>query len=211
MERIVMPFVVNKMTPADVPAVAALEQIAFTMPWSIHAFEYEVRNNPMAHFVVASPSPLALQDRELRTPESASWNRTSGTSRTILGYGGLWLIVDEGHICTLAVHPNWRGHGLGELLLSTMVEQAMHLEAVVATLEVRASNRIAQKLYEKYGFVRVGLRKGYYADNHEDALIMTTELLSSPTYRERFQRLKDALLHRLTPQPKPGSATCGNN
>jgi len=200
-----MPFVVQKMIPADVPAVAALEQITFTMPWSIHAFEYEVRNNPMAHFFVIRPGPQMLPEQRLHTAESPSWNRGS-SPRTILGYGGLWLIVDEGHICTLAVHPNWRGRGLGELLLHTMIEQAMQLDAVVATLEVRASNHVAQSLYDKYGFVRVGLRKGYYADNHEDALIMTTEPLSSLAYREHFQKLKAILQPKLTAQCQPDSA-----
>jgi ribosomal-protein-alanine N-acetyltransferase len=190
MEDLAIPYVVENMAFADVPAVVALENIAFSLPWSIHAFEYEVRNNPMAHFlVVRRRAPVANGDTP---PEEAS-----RSLHPILGYGGLWLIVDEGHVCTLAVHPDWRGHGLGALLLSGLIEHCMTLGAAVATLEVRRSNLVAQSLYEKYGFAKVGLRKAYYADNHEDALIMTTDLLSSPAYQERLRALQVELLRRL--------------
>jgi ribosomal-protein-alanine N-acetyltransferase len=187
------------MTLADVPAVAALEQVAFTLPWSAHAFEYEVRNNPMAHFFVLRPrefnASVVGADGQM-----AAGRLGMQLSRPVLGYGGLWLIVDEGHICTLAVHPAWRGRGLGELLLVGLLECAIALNATVATLEVRASNVVAQNLYRKYGFVRVGLRKGYYADNNEDAVIMTTDLITSTVYRRRLHTLKAALLQRLALQ-----------
>ena len=92
----------------------------------------------------------------------------------MLGYAGLWLLIDEAHISTIAVAPEWRGRGLGELLLASLLERAISIGADVATLEVRASNLVAQNLYRKYRFTVVGVRKGYYTDNFEDALVMTT-------------------------------------
>ncbi len=197
MDKDVIPYVVEDMAPADVPEVTALEQIAFSLPWSARAFEYEVRSNPMAHFLVLRPRQPHATAQEARGLFAGFRGNTKRSACGLVGYGGLWLVVDEAHICTLAVHPNWRGRGLGELLLVGLLERAMALSAAVATLEVRVSNFVAQRLYGKYGFVQVGLRKQYYADNHEDALIMTTNLLSSPAYQGPFQTLKASLMQRL--------------
>ncbi len=176
-------FVVSDMALPDVPQVAALEQAVFTLPWSQHAFEYELQHNPMAHFLV------------LREAEQHA--RPDETTRPLLGYGGFWLIVDEAHICTLAIEPAWRGIGLGELLLLSLLDRAMAVQAIVATLEARISNTVARRLYEKYGFALVGARKGYYHDNHEDAVIMTTEPMDSQPFQNRLQHLRRALWQRL--------------
>jgi [ribosomal protein S18]-alanine N-acetyltransferase len=197
-----IPFHVCAMTVRDVAEVAALEQQVFTCPWSIHAFRYEVQQNPMAHFAVVRPRQPARQTPEAGGPVQRLLHRSSsGTSSTpLLGYGGLWLIVDEGHICTLAVHPECRGKGLGDLLLQYLLEQAVLREATVATLEVRVTNHVAQRLYRKYTFTEVGLRKGYYQDDHEDAIIMTTALLSSVEFQTAFQANKAALSLKLVPE-----------
>jgi ribosomal-protein-alanine N-acetyltransferase len=121
-----------------------------------------------------------------------------GERSPILGYAGFWLMVDEAHISTIAVRPDWRGLGLGELLLAAMLERATGLEADRATLEVRVSNITAQNLYHKYGFRRAGLRRRYYRDNDEDALIMSTERLTSASFQGQFQQLKRALCDRLS-------------
>jgi ribosomal-protein-alanine N-acetyltransferase len=182
MERPPIPYVVEDMSIADVKEVTALEKLVFPLPWSALAFEYELRHNPMAYFAVVRP----------RMP-----HHDGEESPRVLGYAGFWLIVDEAHICTLGVHPDWRGRGLGELLLAHLIERAAEREAAVATLEVRASNLVAQNMYRKYGFVPTGLRKRYYSDNNEDALIMTTDVISSVSYQQRFQTLKASLWHRL--------------
>ena len=195
-----IPYALQNMTAADVPAVAALERIAFSLPWSPQAFEHEVRHNPMAHFLVLKARAATLQGQQAQSRSLLARIRGRPSPNPLIGYGGMWLIVDEGHICTLAVHPEWRGRGLGELLLTGLVERATALGAAVATLEVRASNLIAQNLYQKYGFAKMGVRKGYYSDTHEDALVMTTDLLSSAAYQQRFQGLRTALLHRLAGQ-----------
>ena len=105
---------------------------------------------------------------------------------TIAAYGGMWLMVDEAHITTFAVHPAWRRQRVGERLLLAFLDVATDQRAHEATLEVRLSNLAARRLYEKYGFRPVGLRPRYYSDDHEDALIMTTLPLNDPAMRERI-------------------------
>jgi len=191
-----VPYLVSSMTLADVAEAAALEKRVFALPWSRRAFEYEIQHNPMSHFVVirSRGQPMTLA---CHTP--------------LLAYGGFWLIIDEGHVCTLAVEPQWRGRGLGELLLANLIDRALAVEAMTMTLEVRSSNTVAQSLYRKYGFSPAGLRKGYYADNGEDAFIMTTKCLTTAGYQRRFQALKALLAQRLArplvlPQGEQGNA-----
>jgi ribosomal-protein-alanine N-acetyltransferase len=107
------------------------------------------------------------------------------------------MIVDEAHISTIAVHPKWRGRGLGEMVLVAMIDAAIQRGAAEVTLEVRVSNLVAQSLYRKYAFVQVGRRKGYYHDNREDALIMTTPKVSETGFAEPYGQLKGKLRKRL--------------
>jgi len=178
-------FYTEPMQQSDVATVAATERLVFTMPWSANAYSYELRANPLSHYYVARARvlPRGLDEK--------------GLDPSIIGYGGFWMMLDEAHICTLGVHPDWRQRGVGELLLSTMIREAAALTAQVVTLEVRVSNVAAQRLYEKYGFIPVGVRKGYYSDNGEDALIMTTEPIHTPAYERRFNRLQRMLRSRL--------------
>ena len=114
----------------------------------------------------------------------------------IAGFVGVWYIADEAHIVSIGVRTEYRGLGLGEALLITAMEQAIEREAIVVTLEVRVSNHVAQNLYKKYGFTERGVRKGYYSDNREDALIMTSEELADAGYRAQLQRLSAARADR---------------
>ena len=109
----------------------------------------------------------------------------------IAGYVATWYMTDEAHITSIAVRESLRGNGLGELLLMASIELAMRRQSRVVTLEVRASNHVAQSLYTKYGFSQVGLRKGYYTDNREDAYIMTTDPISSPAYSQQLHSLEE--------------------
>jgi ribosomal-protein-alanine N-acetyltransferase len=120
------------------------------------------------------------------------------TRPPILGYGGFWMMAGEAHISTIAVQSSWRRLGIGELLLVAMLDRATELEADMATLEVRVSNVTAQNLYRKYGFRQAGLRRRYYRDNDEDALIMSTERLTSANFQSHFQQLKRVLREKLT-------------
>ena len=153
----------------DLAEVQRIEQASFSTPWPENAYRSELTANRLASYLVA---------------------RIDGR---IVGYGGMWLMVDEAHITTFAIHPGWRRQGIGERLLLAFLDLARDRHAREATLEVRLSNLAARRLYEKYGFRPVGLRPRYYSDNNEDALIMTTEPLSDPRLRERLERLRTAL------------------
>lgn len=164
-----MRLVVEPMLLDDLPAVHTIELASFTSPWPPNAYRSELESNRLATYLVAR----------------------AGT--TIVAYGGMWLMVDEAHITTFAVHPHWRRQGIGERLLLAFLDLAVDRHAHEATLEVRLSNLPARRLYEKFGFRPVGLRPRYYSDDNEDALIMTTEPLDEAPMRERVQRLRDAL------------------
>jgi len=110
----------------------------------------------------------------------------------IIGFAGFWIMADEAHITTIASRKAYRRQGIGELLLLSIIDRAAKLRARIVTLEVRASNIVAQSLYYKYGFNQVGLRRGYYMDNKEDAIIMSTEDISSAPFQERIRELKQA-------------------
>ena len=115
----------------------------------------------------------------------------------LVGYAGLWLMVDEAHVTTIGVNPAFRGQGVGELLFLGLVDISREMKATRMTLEVRVSNTSAQTLYRKYGLEVAGMRKRYYSDNGEDAYIMWSEPLDSPQFQERITTLQDQLAARL--------------
>ena len=128
--------------------VIRIERESFSSPWSIQAFTYEVLYNELSHYVVA----LSEDD--------------------VVGYGGMWIIMDEAHITNIAVDSFYRGQKLGYLLMKQLINKAIELGAVKMTLEVRPTNTPARNLYRKLGFVERGIRKNYYSDINEDAIIM---------------------------------------
>jgi ribosomal-protein-alanine N-acetyltransferase len=142
------------MTLADVPQVAAIDRASFPLPWSEASFRSDLDRNPAARLIVAAEG------------------------ERIVGYAGFWLVVDEAHLSTLAVHPEWRRQGLGDRLLREAMRDAAANGAEMMTLEVRPSNRAARRLYEKHGFQEVGRRPRYYKDNLEDAILMTRTRLA---------------------------------
>ena len=160
---------VEPMTVDDLRAVHAIERASFFVPWPDDAYRNEILTNRLATYVVARAGD------------------------EIVGFGGLWVMVDEAHITTFAVDPRWRRRGIGEWMLLGLLDRAEERRAREATLEVRLSNMPARRLYEKYGFRPVGIRPRYYSDNGEDALIMTTDALDAPGMRERLARLRAAL------------------
>ncbi len=160
---------IEPMRIEDLDVVHAIEHASFSSPWPANAYRSELETNRLASYLVARA------DDE------------------IIGYGGMWLMVDEAHITTFAIHPSWRRQRIGERLLLALLDLAIGRHAREATLEVRLSNLPARRLYEKYGFRPVGLRPRYYSDDHEDALIMTTESLAETAMVERMARLRAAL------------------
>jgi ribosomal-protein-alanine N-acetyltransferase len=187
-----LPYVVEPMGLADVDQVMEIEQVAFTAPWSARAYRYEIAENENSVMLVVRPA----------VPQRGWLARILGRSvlasrETVLGYGGMWLLVDDAHIATLAVHSRWRGRGLGELLLLSLLDLSPGLGARRATLEVRVSNAVARELYQKYGFEVVSLRKRYYADNNEDAYIMSTLHFEAAKFQENLAHRRSRLYARL--------------
>jgi [ribosomal protein S18]-alanine N-acetyltransferase len=154
-----------------VPAVVAIERAAFVAGWPPTAFEKELATNAMARYLLLE--------------------RVGGMARAeAIGFAGLWLMVDQAHIVTVAVHPDERRRNYGSLLVHAMLLLARESGMDEATLEVRQSNDAARALYRRYGFHEVGSRKRYYPDNGEDAVIMTTPSLTSARYEELLAQLK---------------------
>lgn len=140
------------MLPDHLEEVLAIERKSFPIPWSYQAFMFEVTENDFAFYLVA-----LLEGK-------------------VVGYGGMWVVLDEAHITNVAVHPDLRNRGVGLALMTEMLGRANVLGANKITLEVRPSNRTARSLYKSLGFVDRGMRRKYYSDNGEDAVIMWLNL-----------------------------------
>ncbi len=208
-----MRYVIDRMTMSDVPRVIEIERLAYPSTWPPSAYRKELQDNRWAHYIVlrdkhiteesaAIPQETERQRKNRLFPLSLLPSRPTATApssdlASIIGFAGLWLMVDEAHITTIATHPNFRGRGLGELLLVNLIDISYNIGAKWVTLEVRVSNYTAQNLYRKYGFREAGVRHRYYSDNQEDALIMWTDEINSPAYKQKFLELKSTLLKKL--------------
>lgn len=153
----------------DIDTVLEIEQMSFPTPWPRDAYQHELRDNRLACYLVA---------RE--------FNRN-------VGYAGMWVILDEAHVTTIAVDPLHRRRRIGERLLVALIDEAMKRGARWMTLEVRKSNLGAQTLYRKYGFKDIGVRKGYYSDNREDAIVMWTGNIREEAFQERYRKNRATL------------------
>lgn len=140
--------VFRQMEVADVEAICAIEQESFNIPWTREAFINELTNNMLAKYMVLEVDGV------------------------VAGYVGMWLIVDEAHITNIAIASAYRGRGYGEQLMTELAALAQYMGMRAMTLEVRVSNQVAINLYTKIGFENAGIRKGYYSDNGEDAMVM---------------------------------------
>ena len=143
----------RKMTADDVEAVYAIELATFPAPWTLDSFHYEMRENKFAHYIVA----VNEEDK-------------------IIGFCGMWVVIDSAQITNVAVLPEARGLGIGEALMCEAMKVAKEGGADIMSLEVRVTNTVAQNLYRKLEFQDGGIRKGYYTDNGEDALVMWVNL-----------------------------------
>ncbi len=191
-----IPLIVQRMEVRDIPEVMAIEKVSFPLPWSATAYRHELTQNDLSHYIV-------VRKREPpRVPPCTRWldrwfRKLNSRLPPVVGYGGFWVLGEEAHISTIAVRPDWRGHGIGELLLAAIIDLAATLKAQVVTLEVRVSNRVAQNLYRKYLFEEAGRRRRYYRDNNEDALSMTTPQIDDPAFLETYHRHRQALYEQL--------------
>lgn len=149
----ILTYHLEEMKEQHIGGVLQIERVSFPTPWSQQAFTYEITQNNFAYYVVA------LDEGQ------------------VLGYAGMWMVLDEAHITNVAVHPDQRGKKLGKALMLEMMRQALLRGAVRMTLEVRPSNYVARQLYQALGFKEKGLRKKYYTDTNEDAIIMWADLV----------------------------------
>jgi ribosomal-protein-alanine N-acetyltransferase len=142
----------------DIPRVHEIDQLSFSLPWPEKSFRFELTENPTTIALVVEIVPI-------------------NSDALVIGMSVVWLIVDEAHIATIAIHPDYRGHGYGRNLLAESLRQSIQRGAQLATLEVRVGNLTAQQLYHAFGFTIVGQRPQYYRDNNEDGMIMTVKNL----------------------------------
>ena len=154
---------IEPMREADVPTVQEIERHIFATPWPRNAYYRELASRNSAHYIV------------LRREEQ------------IVGYGGMWRMYDEAHITTIGVRHDEQGKGYGRVLFAGLIQSAYDMGAKWVTLEVRASNDTAMKMYEAFGFKVIGRRRGYYTDNGEDAIVMWSDSVYSPRFRKKFE------------------------
>ncbi|MBE6054373.1 MAG: ribosomal-protein-alanine N-acetyltransferase [Clostridium sartagoforme] len=145
-----MKITYNLMTLNDIEGIYNISKASFSTPWSIESITSEL-NNPLAKYIVARDEINDL----------------------VIGFVGIWIVVGEGDITNIAVHPDYRGTGVGNELLSSLINLCSDLNCSLINLEVRESNYKAQNLYKKFGFTVDGIRKGYYEDNKENAILMS--------------------------------------
>jgi ribosomal-protein-alanine N-acetyltransferase len=220
--KVATAFVVEAMRVEHIPAVSAIEKLSFPQPWPQNAYRREILENRMAHYVVVrrlgdeidvnqqpteapqagseKGQPGALMgrlSRLLRAPDPPRSPQLEEELRSIVGYAGIWVMTDEAHVTTIASAPNMRGRGVGEFLLVALIHRGIEAGARWMTLEVRASNAVAQGLYRKYTFKEMGVRRRYYSDNGEDALVMWTDALDADSFQSAFEQNERKLADRL--------------
>jgi len=210
-----MGYTVRPMNADDISQVSAIDREAFPTEWPPPSFKRELSSSMVRYLVAQDQSRRIVSDVNTLSPKSGMWEllvakmrhvlgRNDGAANVatvqdmpfILGYASIWMMVDESHLTSIAVRKSHHHQGIGELLLIAVVKLSLQMKAQVVTLEVRASNRSAQALYAKYGFKNVGIRRRYYTDNSEDAVIMTTDKITSPAYQAKLRELEAKYLER---------------
>jgi len=192
----------------DIAQVTEIDREAFPSLWPPANYQHELQNR-LAHYIVACDEEKTVDEPAVKTaPEKGLLRLVSRVRQLfnhdrffdselppsgrqyILGFAGFWIMAGEAHIISIAVREKFRRHGIGELLLISTIDLARELNTRIVTLEVRVSNTAAQSLYYKYGFTEVGVRRGYYTDDREDAILMTTAEIESASFQEQLNRLK---------------------
>jgi len=198
------PYTIRTMEYLDIPQVAQIDREAFPGEWVFRSQASYKRDldNPFVRYIVASTKG-DIPESETQTTPKPPWfkrlfnqDRSPDTQEHIIGFTGFWMMMREAHIIAIGVRDSYRRMGIGEALLIATIDLAATLNATVVTLEVRASNEIAQALYRKYGFQVTGKRAKYYSSDGEDAIIMSTENIGSPSFQASFHQLKKAHAQR---------------
>lgn len=208
-----MTYSIRRMEKSDLSQVIEIDRGAFPTQWPPANYRQEL-NNKLAYYIVASDDSRSVP---VTIKKGSPGNLPRLVSRVlpwfgrrpdvnsppvieqqfIVGFSGIWLLVDEAHITNIAVRQEYQGKGIGELLLIATIDLSLNLGASLMTLEVRISNTIAQNLYRKYGFIQTGVRRGYYLDNREDAMIMSTENINTTLFLKQLNSLRESLSEKL--------------
>ncbi len=207
-----MTYSVRRIVKEDLAQVTQIDREVFPTQWPPTNYRQELENK-LAHYIVVCDDTKTAEESQPVPPNGLSklistimpWfnrNRLPDSHlptvkrQYIIGFSGIWVLADEAHITNIAVREQYQRQGIGELLLISTIDLARERKASTMTLEVRASNYAAQKLYSKYGFTQVGLRRGYYLDNREDAVLMSTESITSPSFQAKLEQLREALARK---------------
>ena len=208
-----MPLTIGFMRRQDIAQVTEIDHQAFPTEWPPTNFQRELENN-LAYYIVAydaqNNNPQSNAKSTNRETQPGFFDRVrrifmrSQITKDdpeeevpILGYAGMWIMADEAHITSIASHQEHRHQGIGAALLICLIELAIVKHTRIITLEARVSNQVAQNLYYKFGFDKLGVRKAYYLDNKEDAVIMSTEYIGSPSFKEKFVQVKQGYHQKL--------------
>lgn len=211
-----MRYAIRPMRVEDIRQANEIDRESFPTQWPPPSYKREILSGKLAHYFVAwdregAPEPIeqrtAVQGQssfswfvgKMRKLLSAEQAPSPTTNQRIVGLAGVWIMADEAHLTTIGVRKAYRRQGIGELLLIAAITLAAMHNAHVLTLEVRASNLAAITLYEKYGLSKIGIRRGYYPEDGEDAVVMSTDKLTSASFQSRFQQLNQAHTQRWGP------------
>ncbi|MFC2056930.1 ribosomal protein S18-alanine N-acetyltransferase [Chloroflexota bacterium] len=201
---------VRLMRKEDIAPVTEIDREAFPTEWPPPNFPHELQNR-LAHYIVACDEEKLVEQPKAKASSENSLTRLMSRLKQlfsrdyfssnelsplighyIIGFVGFWVMADEAHITSIAVRETHRRQGIGELLLISVIDLATELKARIVALEVRTSNTAAQSLYSRYGFTKVRVRPGYYTDNREDGVVMSTENITSAPFQAHLQQLKQA-------------------
>jgi ribosomal-protein-alanine N-acetyltransferase len=217
-----MGYSVRPMSADDIHQVSEIDREAFPTEWPPPSFKRELSSSMVRYLVAFGEARPIVTNRTM--PKRSAWESlvagmrhmlgrddahadvaAAQDTQLIVGYASIWMMVDESHLTSIAVRQSHQHQGIGEMLLIAIIKQSQQMKAEVVTLEVRASNRSAQALYAKYGFKNVGIRRRYYTDNSEDAVIMTTDKITSPAYQAKLRDMEAKYMgtHKL-PAPASG-------
>jgi len=208
-----LPYYVRMMRREDIAQIAEIDREAFPTQWPPANYRRELENR-LAHYIVACDESKKVEESEVEATPAEVFSGLAAKVRRlfnhnrffrffgdevppsgneyVVGFAGIWIMADEAHITNIAMRELYRRRGVGELLLISIIDLATELNVRFITLEVRASNTAAQSLYHKYGFTQVGLRRGYYTDDGENAVLMTTENITSALFQAQLQQLRQA-------------------
>lgn len=208
-----MSYSVRAMSADDISQVSEIDREAFPTEWPPPSFKRELSSSMVRYLVALDESRRVISD--VTTPKKSMWESlvagmrhmmgrndahadvaAAWNTQLIVGYASIWMMVDESHLTSIAVRKSHQHQGIGELLLIAVVKLSLQMKAQVVTLEVRASNHSAQALYAKYGFKSVGIRRRYYTDNSEDAVVMTTDKITSPAYQAQLRDMEAKYMGR---------------